>query len=981
MKTTEGQIVLQKSNLCCDMSRWHFNGIRLIRLCLALLAWGLWLGGGIGTSSVAVAQDRSVETGAKAEAGSESTYSITLRRVPLEEALDLIVQRTTMDLVYSSRIVEGHTAYCARTDATAEELLRCVLRSTGMDYVRSSSGTFIIINAPEQTPRRGTLAGRVVDETTGTPLPFANVLLADASAGTSAGEDGAFSFASLLPGWHRVTVTYVGYRSVIDSIYVPADSSRRVNISLERQSAPLEPVVVDGVTQRLPSSGLGRGRVRVGERRLQMSSRDVIRGIRNMPGVAIASPLADLHIQGGSNSSHLTRLDGAPVRDPVSLGRHLTAFSPLALKRIDVHKAGFDAGTGSHVSGLVDVRHALGTSASPVARAQAGPSSVNAAVTLPVGPRSTQEDVPSEQALVRGGTRVMGAIRHSAWDVYRAPSVESLLERWNVADPLLTATWIGGADADVSGALPSLSVLRHRPDVLFSDMHVAGRAELRPFETFHVSGYRARNRIQSQLGLDLRSTGGNLKETAHPDSRLALSEDTYDWTNWASSVRYSRFVGARSILGLSVTAGHHVSFYNYRFQLRPKLDGESTEEVLSALQTTLSAADGTDERNQITEWTAKATLDHSVSPRHHFDGSVSVGQTTSSFELQNQFVGPFEHDVAAWKVAGHVAMDVTLWPGLSLEPGVRWTYLDTRRQTYVEPRLALRYDRSESWVGGYAVRLSGGLYRQFTQQYALSSGGSTAVVPSVRFWLPMDATLAPPKAYHAAAEALFLPHTRWTVQFETYYKSLAGLLTVDYPALPAPAEANAAPVSVSQDAFVASGRGASYGAGVGVTYNASGLKASLAYDWGRSRRTYPGRFEGTSVPAPWHDPHQLTLHATIPTGGSVSVSVSAMRIWGGAWGLRRAYYDYLPFREGANPDALDVSSPSADRHPARQRVDLQLQYRVTVRKARMRAAVGVLNALDRSNEFDRSVTGEDGFQTEPRRLPGRQPTFHLGVQF
>jgi len=220
------------------------------------------------------------------------------------------------------------------------------------------------------------------------------------------------------------------------------------------------------------------------------------------------------------------------------------------------------------------------------------------------------------------------------------------------------------------------------------------------------------------------------------------------------------------------------------------------------------------------------------------------------------------------------------------------------------------------------------------------------------------------------------------VHVEAYYKSLSRLLVVDYPALPAPTEAKGPPTSVSQEAFVASGHGASYGTGVDVAYDAGGLQASLAYDWGRSRRTYPGRFGGDSVPAPWHDPHQLALHATVPTGGGVSVSVSATRTWGGAWGLRRAYYDYLSFRDGTNPSALDLSAPSGDHRPARQRVDVQLHYRVDLPKAKLQAAVGFLNVLDRPNEFDRSVIRAGGrLQTQPRRLPGRQPTFHLGIYF
>jgi len=972
-------------------------------VCACLL--GAWCGG-LAMMSPATGQtpadSNSARSGQTSSLG--PTYSVALRRVPLAQALDTLVARTDMDLIYGARIVEGRVVYCTRANAPIEELLQCILKSAGMDYIQSSSGAYVVIEAPEQSPRRGTLAGRIVDDATGRPLPSASVLLADASVGTSTGEDGAFAFASLLPGWHRVAVSYVGYRPAVDSVYVPPDGRQRVRIPLHRDVAQLEPIVVDGVTQRLPASRLGRSGMDLTDASSPVSDRDVIRGFRQMTGVAVEFPLADIHIQGGGAGSHLTLLDGAPVRNPVSLGRHLSAFSPLALDRIDVQKAGYGASAGSYLGGLIDVRHDLGRSSSPSVQAQAGPTSLNASLSFPL----ERTDLRRRNAGTPSGSRVMGAVRQSAWDMYRSPSVASLLERWNVVDPLLAATWIAGADADVREDLPSLTVLQHRPDVLFSDLHLAAELQLRPFETLYVSAYRARNRIQAELGLDLRSLGNETEAAGAggrtaifaADPRVALSEDIYDWTNWAGSLRYHRFVGDRSRIGIRAAASHHVSFYDYRFQLRPRQAGESPDDVLSALRSTLADAAGTDERNQIAEWTVETTLDHSFSPGYHLDAGGFVGRTVSGFELQNQFVGPFEHDVAAWMAGGYATLDVSLGWELTLQPGVRWTYLHTREQGYVEPRVALRYEQAGSRIGEYAVRLAGGLYRQFTQQYELSSAGPTAVVPSVRFWLPMDRTVAPPMAYHLAVDALFLPHPRWSVRAEAYYKALPRVLRVDYPALPDPVETDVPAEQVAQRAFVANGRGTSYGIGLDLAYEVDALDVSLGYDWGRSQRTYPGRFGGDAVPAPWNDPHRLMLDGQIPVDAGWSVQVAASQQWGGRWAFRRAYYDYLSQRSGSNPEGLDLSRPEDDRQPLHRRVDLHVHYRAGMNGVRIRASVGLLNVLNRTNAFDQSLVATDAqdpsremsgvgessrlappFDTRSRSLPGRLPTASLLLQF
>src|SRR5690606_33810825 len=139
-------------------------------------------------------------------AGQEAgTRPLVLRGVPMAEALQRLVEATGISLVYTSDLVAGEDAYCSGRGASAEGLLACVLRGTGLDYVRSSSGAYVLIAAVEAPPPRGDLAGRVVDAATGEALPFAHVLLADASAGTTTDEGGRIAFSGMLLGSKRMT--------------------------------------------------------------------------------------------------------------------------------------------------------------------------------------------------------------------------------------------------------------------------------------------------------------------------------------------------------------------------------------------------------------------------------------------------------------------------------------------------------------------------------------------------------------------------------------------------------------------------------------------------------------------------------------------------------------------------------------------------------------------------------------------------------
>src|SRR5690606_21931743 len=76
----------------------------------------------------------------------------------------------------------------------------------------------------------------------------------------------------------------------------------------------------------------------------------------------------------------------------------------------------------------------------------------------------------------------------------------------------------------------------------------------------------------------------------------------------------------------------------------------------------------------------------------------------------------------------------------SLEAGLRLTHLPHHRRTFAEPRLALRYDGAGGHLAG---RLAGGVYRQYLSQHDVTSANLGALLPSLRFWMPTDSTLAP----------------------------------------------------------------------------------------------------------------------------------------------------------------------------------------------------------------------------------------------
>ncbi|MEP0548210.1 MAG: carboxypeptidase regulatory-like domain-containing protein [Rhodothermales bacterium] len=880
----------------------------------------------------------------------EAAYSLALRDVPLEQALEELVALTDISLVYGDEIGAERT-FCRRTDASAEALLRCIVESAGLDFYQLSSGTYVVIERAEQVPQYGSLAGIVVDGDTGEPLPGASVLLADASAGMAANAAGMFTFSALEPGPYRVTASFIGYEPVAERVWVPADGRARHRIALRPKPFAASPVVVDGLQQRAPSALPGQSDLSAAESQAAtLGPADAARSARTLLGIADRPLLADLSIQGGEAGEHVTTLDGAPVFDPVSLGRVLTAFSPLAVERLTVRKAGFGAAHGSYTAGVVEIDQALGN----------GPL----AATAQLDPYSANVHVGGGSANVAA----MAAARTSLWSLYRPGTLDAALRHWNDIDPLLisVATPSGGASDELT-----FQPHRHGSDVAFTDLHAAVRVKLGPFRTLRASAYRGSNEVETEL---LAAGFG----AAESPEQLTLSRDRYRWTNTTGRVRVESLLGARALGYAGVRASHHTLAHGYQALDAADIgyapETGSISDFETALRDALAAEPLPDDGNRFTEWVAEAGLDYSLSPTHLVEVGVEGAVVDHAFHLDNPYLRPLRSASTLGRVAAFVTDRVHVSRRTTLEAGLRMTWVPDRAAVYAEPRVALRYDAERGPVGPYAVRLAAGLYRQFVNQFDVTSVGPSAIVPSVRFWLPVDASLMPPRALHLAAEGFAAPAAGWTVRGETYYKHLPHLLALDYGALldhSASFEADAA-----QASFIGAARGFAYGGGARLERETGRVRLGLGYDYSYSRRTFPSRFDGRTQPAPWNQPHRLQLSADLDLGTGFVTRLRGRGVWGRTWGYRQAYYDFLAFHGNGG----EIGLPEERALPALYEVDLGVGYSRRVAGTSVALTVDVLNVLDRANVLDYSLrpVGE-GFEAVARTGLGIQPVVTLRV--
>ncbi|MFB6098767.1 MAG: hypothetical protein ABEK84_06605, partial [Salinibacter sp.] len=641
-----------------------------------------------------------------------------------------------------------------------------------------------------------------------------------------------------------------------------------------------------------------------------------------------------------------------------TLRRMLGAFSPLALDHLTVRKAGYGVEHGSTISGVLDARHALSSASPSVGQIQIDPLSVNAEVhrSVSLGPHQSAQ------------IRVAG--RTSLWGVYQDPTLARLLRDWNVVDPMLLASYFGN-ESD----LP-LTPKAQTTSLDFSDLHVAARADLGPYQSLRVSGYRGTNRLRTEF---VATSSSDSRSPAHETAML--TQDRYAWSNRGAQARLDWMLSSRLSTSLQLRASEQRVHRGYQMSYlpsQPSSPGASFAPVIDTLRTILDPSRWPDDRNRIQEVGLKGTGSYSLSARHHLKAAVGVSRLSSRFRLGNRFFRPMTFEGTYWQMAGYVRDVFSLGPGTTLNAGTRLTYIPARQTLYAEPRLIVRHEGSRPPLGRYALRVAGGVYRQFVNRFDVSSTSPTSILPSIRFWLPTTAAHAPPRAYHVAVSARLHPSARWTLTAETYLKHYPRLLALDYAAFHGDRTTPVAPTRA-----IASTRGYAAGIGVALVRQAPLIESSLRYDWSRARRRFPSRFDGRLVPPPWNQPHRLQASTRIKTALGLEFHLQGSFVSGQSWGFRRTYYDYLSTR----PAPLLPSAPSFQ-HPERHtlsssmRVDVGAAYTLSLGPATVEARVTVANALDFRNSFDWGLAlTPEGLSRTTRRLPGRRLRGMLSIRY
>lgn len=215
-----------------------------------------------------------------------------------------------------------------------------------------------LLNARE----RGRIAGRVVDASTGEPLPGVNIILQGTVLGTSTNAEGRFSLSGIDPGVYSVMASMIGYKiETASNVQVQPDATATLNFRLQETSIQTDPVIV---TASRKSSSLAETPNSVSViSALDIRKRhayDVRGALQYAPGVSFVG--GQINIRGttgysrGAGSRVLLLTDGVPTMPGDSGDIKWDTIPTTVIQKVEVVKGAASALYGSSaIGGVVNI--------------------------------------------------------------------------------------------------------------------------------------------------------------------------------------------------------------------------------------------------------------------------------------------------------------------------------------------------------------------------------------------------------------------------------------------------------------------------------------------------------------------------------------------------------------------------------------------------------------------------------------------------
>ena len=201
----------------------------------------------------------------------------------------------------------------------------------------------------------GTIAGRVIDQETGKPLPGVNVYIPETYRGAATNKEGFYVMTNIPAGEYEVVASIIGYQKITKTeVVVLTDLRTRLDFELKPSAIAGDEVVVTAESPMLRKDITGTTRFVSSYEIENVPLQNYQEFVNIQPGVAAG------HIRGGRKTEVLYLIDGIPIMEAIE-GKAGSELPSSSIIEMTVQTGGFNAEYGNAMSGIVNILTKEGT--------------------------------------------------------------------------------------------------------------------------------------------------------------------------------------------------------------------------------------------------------------------------------------------------------------------------------------------------------------------------------------------------------------------------------------------------------------------------------------------------------------------------------------------------------------------------------------------------------------------------------------------
>lgn len=631
----------------------------------------------------------------------------------------------------------------------------------------------------ETVPLRHTLNGYIRD-TKGETLINATVFDKTTGTGTMTNEHGYFSL-TLPEGQHNITMSYIGYKDVHDTIMLY--SNKTIDVSLIENANIAEIVVTGNLNSPILTTQTGKRSLTSKDLKTEFalfSSPDVVKSLQRISGVAEGIEITSgLYVHGGNNDENLFLLDGTPLYHTNHTLGVFSSFNTDVVKNVDFYKSGFPARYGGRLSSVIDVRTNDGNM-----------NSFHSSYSIGLLDGRFQVEGP----ICKGKTSFNFGIRRSWIDILSKP-IFAIINHNNKEEKFT----INYHFHDINGKITHLFNNRNKISLSIYSGHDA---------------LRTKDRYEWKSG---QSVNHNVTETS------------FKWGNFNAALDWNIQLSPKLFANFTAVCSYYNSIYDNYYDDRTIHNGD----VRNITYTRHGY------RSTIYDVGYRTEFDYRPIPKHHirFGNNYTYHmfrpQTYSRLDIYGSADDTKQLDSVrmegrnyqqALETNLYIEDEFTVNRHWSLNAGLHFDTFYADRKTFanIDPRFAMKYQLSQYT----SLKTSFTTMTQFIHKIS-----NTYLDMPTDYWVPTTARLKPMRSYQIAVGGYSQLNKRLFISVEGYYKYSRHLTQYkNWMGLEPPAD--------KWDNDIIAGKGRFYGMEVDLSYKNKRINLDAAYTLSWNERKF-----------------------------------------------------------------------------------------------------------------------------------------------